>query len=110
MASRATKRATSHEWWWEAPEALCLMARSLAHHKFAVLDGFLPESEWRALATDAQAEFKDQRMTRGAQLSGLAAGEDGGDWRNIDKKMRKWTIRGDHSAIWSDDDPTAAAN
>ena len=100
--SEGASEAAGPEWWWEAPAALRLLAGSLAKHKLALLDGFLPEAEWRALAADAKAAFAEGRMVRGADLSGLAGGEAeaAGDVRNAAGARRKWTVRGDHSQVY----------
>mmetsp|Transcript_57328 Transcript_57328/g.185765 ORF Transcript_57328/g.185765 Transcript_57328/m.185765 type:complete len:471 (+) Transcript_57328:378-1790(+) len=97
-------------WWWEEPKVSELVARSLANNKFAVLDGFLPQVEFAALAAAALAEFEAGGMARGAQLSGLATGDVRGDVQNAAEQTRKWTIRGDFSSIWSDSDSAAVAN
>lgn len=90
--------AQSPSHWWESEDALQLIARSLARNKFALVDNFLPDGVASSFSTSVRKLWTGGAMVRGSSLSGLATGDDSGDFQNKELMERKWTVRGDHAA------------
>jgi len=100
--------------WWASSEARDRILASLQEQKFAVIDGFLPDETFTALADDARALHvagelrlgrEEQQGTHGVYWGSDAENE--ADFLNIHQEPRKWTVQGDCRRWLPDGSPLA---
>lgn len=109
VRNRHQSGCADKNWWWLAPEALAIIATSLAKEKFAVIDGFLPEAVWKQLFLEAVRLKEDGLLERGNVGGNRAMNEDASDLLNRNNELQRWTLWDDNIAYCADGDPRALA-
>mmetsp|Transcript_116049 Transcript_116049/g.369235 ORF Transcript_116049/g.369235 Transcript_116049/m.369235 type:complete len:487 (+) Transcript_116049:146-1606(+) len=98
--------------WWQCDDALGLIARSMARHRFCVVDGFLPQGVYQALSATLHCFHRDGALTPGTQYYKLEHRHGpsvGPDLLSDQAEPRKWNMRTESLIYCQDADPRAPA-
>lgn len=90
--------------WWLEPRALALISESLERQQFVLIDGFLPEAEWRQMAEEAKRLNRNGHYEPGRKKGTSHLTEDDADLMNRDDRPLKWTMLDDNIAYCGDRD------
>jgi len=101
--------SVSYDWWWSAPQAIVAIARSLNELCFAIIDDFLPDSDFEYLASMAsklydQGDMYHGRLDQGGSYFGDAVRD---EFLNSEGIPMKWEAWGNHKTFCGDCDPRA---
>ncbi|CAK0844389.1 unnamed protein product [Prorocentrum cordatum] len=97
--------------WFLRDDALRLVARSMAQHRFCILDGFLPDNDARDLEQSLRGFRTEGLLTPGTEYYKLRAKQgakaDMPDLLSSPTQPRKWNMRTESLIYCDDGDPRA---
>jgi len=94
-------------WWWLDWRALQLISVSLEQRKHALIDGFLPDVQWRAIYSEALRLEATGQMEPGRRKGTSHITDDDADLMNRSDKLYQWTMLDDNMAYCGDADERA---
>mmetsp|Transcript_72542 Transcript_72542/g.200050 ORF Transcript_72542/g.200050 Transcript_72542/m.200050 type:complete len:605 (-) Transcript_72542:353-2167(-) len=93
--------------WWLDPRALALISSALEHEKYAVVDGFLQDHEWRAIRAEVLRIDLAGQMEPGRKKGTNHLTDDEADLMNRNDRPYRWTMLDDNIAYCGDADSRA---